>query len=237
MSKRGQQKKATRVVRDQIAKENRRRRTTWVSVTAVAVLVLAGLIGWGIFAAQKSGSYNTPKHAADGASGVATGTGPVKVDVYLDFMCPVCKAFEDGAGATLKQLVAEKKITLVYHPVAFLDQQSTTDYSTRSSASLGCAADGDRAAEYVSALFARQPAEGGPGLSDDDLIQAGGSVGLLNPTFAKCVRDGTYKSWSGHVTDVASERAVTGTPTVLVNNTRVEANAAVVNAAVQAAKP
>jgi protein-disulfide isomerase len=235
MSKRGDQKRAARVVRDQIAQEIQRRRTMWISIVAVGVLLLAGLAGWRIYASQKGGSYNTPRHAVDGATGVAAGTGPVTVDVYLDFMCPVCKAFETESGATLKQLVADKKITLVYHPVAFLDPQSTTRYSTRSSASFGCAADGDKAPEYASALFARQPAEGGPGLSDDELIQVGGSVGLLNPSFARCVRDGTYTSWTGHVTDTASGRAVTGTPTVLVNRTRVEATSAAITAAVQTA--
>ncbi|HZN72421.1 MAG TPA: thioredoxin domain-containing protein [Micromonosporaceae bacterium] len=235
MSKRVGQKQAARVVRDQISKEKRRRRTVWTSVIAVAALVLAGLIGWGIYASQKAGSYNTPRHASGGATGVSTGSGHVPVDVYLDFMCPHCKAFDEEANAALKQLVKDKKITLAYHPVAFLDSASTTKYSTRASASFACAADGDKAFEYASALFARQPAEGGPGLSDDDLIQVGGTVGLLNPTFARCIRSGTYTSWAAHVTDAASGRGVTGTPTVYVNGKKTEATSEAIINAVKAA--
>jgi protein-disulfide isomerase len=225
----------TGVVREQLAKEARRKRTIWTTAIAVAVLLIAGVAGWGIYASQRSSSYNTPANASADADGLVVGSGDATVDVYLDFMCPHCKAFDDAAGSTLGQLVADKKIKLVYHPVAFLDAASTTDYSTRSSASAACAADGGKVTEYVRALYARQPAEGGPGLSDDELVQAGGSVGLIDPAFAHCVRDGDYSSWTEHVTDAASERGVTGTPTVLVNGTQVEASAAAITSAVEAA--
>jgi 2-hydroxychromene-2-carboxylate isomerase len=91
-------------------------------------------------------------------------------------------------------------------------------------------------APYIQALYARQPAEGGPGLSDDELIQVGGSVGLVDPAFAKCVRDGDYRTWTQHVTDAASERGVTGTPTVYVGGMQTEPTAAAITAAVAAAK-
>lgn len=242
MSKRRQDRRApgsrsagrqTHIVREQLAKERRRRRTLWTTAVAVAVLVIAGLVGWGVYASQRSASYKTPAHANADADGLVVGSGAETVDVYLDFMCPACKAFEEAAGPTIDQLVAEKKITLVYHPVAFLDPASTTGYSTRSSASSGCAADGGKVAEYVRALYARQPAEGGPGLSDDELIEAGGSVGLIDPAFARCVRGGVYRSWTSHVTDAASERGVTGTPTVFVDGKRTEPSAAAIAAAVE----
>jgi len=233
MSKRNKQ--TNRLVREQLAKERRRKRRMWVAIGAVAVLVIAGLVGWGIYANQKPTSYATPKHAAGNASGIAVGAGPVVVDVYLDFMCPHCKAFEDEAGPTLKKLVADNKVTVVNHPVAFLDGASTTRYSTRSSASSACAADGDKFAEYADALFAKQPAEGSAGLSDDELIQIGGSVGLINPAFARCVRDGSYDSWTRHVTDTAGARGVTGTPTVYVAGHPIQASSAAISAAVEAA--
>ena len=122
MSSRTGQKQAARVVRDQIAKENRRRRTLWTSAIAVAALVIAGLIGWGVYASQSSGDVVPPPNAT-ATAGITVGSGPVTVEVYEDFICPACKAFEDQSGQTLDQLVADNKVKIVYTPLAFLDQR------------------------------------------------------------------------------------------------------------------
>src|SRR5262245_12161462 len=204
----------------------------WMSAVAVGVLVLVGLVAWGVVASQRAGEVHTPANSVDG-TGLVVGSGPDTVEVYLDFMCPHCKAFEDEAGATLTQMAKDGKIKLVYRPIAILDGASTTQYSTRSAGSAGCAADFDQTAAFVPALFARQPQEGSAGLSDDTLIEIGGSVGIVDPSFASCVRDGRYKSWATHNTDEAGKRGVTGTPTVYVNGKRVNADLAEINAAIQ----
>lgn len=231
MSTRVKQKQAARVVRDQIASERRRTRTLWTSITAVAVLVIAGMIGYGIYASQRSDSYTAPPGAVQNDTGIAVGNGPVKIDVYEDFICPACGQFEQQTGGALDQLVADGKATVIYHPVAYLDRASTTDYSTRAAAAAGAAAEGGKFREYVEALFARQPAEGTAGLSDNELIEIGRSVGL-GDQFAQAVRDGKYKSWTAHVTDEASAAGVTGTPTVRVNGKGVEPSTQAILAAV-----
>jgi protein-disulfide isomerase len=215
MSRRAGQKKAARVVREQLARERRRRRALWTSVIAVAVLVIGGAIGWGIYAGQRAGEYATPPGASEDGSGIVVGSGPVTLDVYEDFLCPACRQFEEQSGAILDQLVAEGKARVVYHPVAILNRFSTTKYSTRSAAASACAAEGGKFREYAKVLFANQPPEGGAGLSDDKLIELGASVGL-GDSFATCVRDGKYKSWTEYVTDSAGEDGIYSTPTVLV---------------------
>lgn len=215
MSKRAGQKRAAWVVREQLARERRRRRAVWTSVIAVAVLVIGGVIGWGVYASQRYGDYNVPPGATEDGSGIVAGSGPVTVDVYEDFLCPACRLFEEQTGQTLDQLVAEGKARVVYHPIAILDRFSTTRYSTRSAAASGCAAEGGKFREYAKALFANQPPEGGAGLSDDELINLGRTVGL-GDDFASCVRDGKYESWTKHVTDAAGEQGVNATPTIRV---------------------
>jgi protein-disulfide isomerase len=234
MSSRAGRKQAARVVREQLARERRRKRTLWTSVVAVAALVIAGMIGWAVYSSQRSADFLAPRGANEGGTGIVVGSGPVTVDVYEDFICPACGQFERSSGATLDQLVADGEASIVYHPVAFLDRASTTRYSTRSSAASGCAADGGKYREYAKALFARQPAEGSAGLSDDELISIGTSMGLDQDTFGSCVREGTYRSWTEHVTDAASGRGVTGTPTVLVAGAPVQASSEAITAAVQA---
>jgi protein-disulfide isomerase len=226
---------ARKVVRVQLARELRRQRVFWTSVVAVSVLVIAGLIGWAVWASQRGGEWTAPPGANPEGTGIAIGSGPVTVDLYEDFICPACGQFEQRAGGTLDQLVTENKIMIVYHPVAYLDRYSTTGYSTRSSAASGCAAEGGRFREYTRALFQRQPPEGGPGLSNDELIGIAGTVGLDQDRFAGCVRDGIYRSWTRHVTETASQTGVNGTPTVLVAGRPVEPTTEAITAAVTAA--
>jgi protein-disulfide isomerase len=56
-------------------------------------------------------------------------------------MCPFCRRFELSAGSALADLVAGQLASIAYHPLNFLDQASTTNYSTRAAAVSGCAAD------------------------------------------------------------------------------------------------
>jgi protein-disulfide isomerase len=211
------------MVREQIARERRRQRTLWTSVAVVAVVLIAGLIGWGVYAAQKPAAYTAPPGATADGSGITVGSGKVQIDVYEDFQCPVCKQFESTSGATRDQLVAAGRAKVIYHPVAFLNRFSTTEYSTRSSAASGCAAEGGKYREYSRALFGQQPPENSAGLPDDQLITLGDGVGLTEPAFGSCVRSGKYKSWTAHVTDRAAAQGVSGTPTVLVAGKHVAA--------------
>ncbi|GGM22083.1 membrane protein [Micromonospora sonchi] len=222
MSSRKGRKDAARVVRQQLARERRRKQMLWISLGAVVVLVIAGLIGWSVFSGQRGGKFIPPPGANDAGTGIVVGSGPVTVDIYEDYLCPACKRFEQTSGATIDQLISDGKIRAVYHPVAYLNRFSSTDYSTRSSAASGCAAEGGKFTEFGKALFERQPAENGGGLSDDQLIDIGAEVGLDRDAFGTCVRDRKYRPWSAHVTDEASRANVTGTPTVLVDGKPVQ---------------
>ncbi|AYF29431.1 disulfide bond formation protein DsbA [Micromonospora tulbaghiae] len=222
MSSRKGRRDAARVVREQIAREKRRKRTLWTSIAAVLVLVIAGGIGWAVYSSQKSDEFTAPPGANDAGTGIVLGTGPVTIDLYEDYLCPACKQFQQINGETLNQLVNEGKAKLVFHPVAFLNRFSTTEYSTRSSAASGCAAQGGKFREFTDQLFAKQPAEGGAGLSNDELVDIGAGVGLNRDGFASCVSDGTYRSWTEHVTDEASKSGVTGTPTIKVNGSELQ---------------
>ncbi|MET8154483.1 DsbA family protein [Actinoplanes sp. NPDC049668] len=211
--------KAKRVVQEQLARERRRRVTLWTSLGVVAVLIIAGLIGWGFAASQedeKTAGLTTPSVAVDEGTAFAVGTGPVKIDIYEDFMCPACGQFEASVQTTIDQLVADGKVTVWYHPIAILDHASTTEYSTRSAGASAAAAQGGKFAEYHRVLFANQPKEGGPGLDNNKLIELGRSVGLTDAAFADAVNEGTYYPWATKVTGTAASRDVNSTPTVRV---------------------
>jgi protein-disulfide isomerase len=226
MSKGGRDRaKAKRIVEQQKAAERRRRVTIWTSVAVVAVLLIAGLIGRVVLANQEetdAGTLTTPSVAVDEGTAFSVGTGPVVVDIYEDFMCPICHEFEIQTGPTIKQLISENKVTVRYHPVSILDRASNgTQYSTRAAGAAAAAAVGGKFTEYHEVLFANQPEENTDGLSDAKLIELGKSVGL-GDAFVTAVTDRTYDSWVTKATGTFSARGYSGTPTIVVAGKTVE---------------
>ncbi|MGY2743698.1 DsbA family protein [Arthrobacter sp. UYCu723] len=141
---------------------------------------------------------------------------PVKVVLYVDFICPVCKSFETQYNESLTKLRNEGKITVEYRPLGFLDTRSTTNYSSRAANAAACVVNEspEKYADFVNALFEKQPAEGGPGLSDSELKKMAADVGAKS--IDKCVDDKTYRPYVKYSTQEASAIGVTGTPSVFV---------------------
>ena len=173
-----------------------------------------------------------PAGVAPEGDGVVIGAGPVRVDAFIDFLCPFCRQFELSSGPALAALVADQLVSLVYHPMNFLDQASTTNYSTRAAAASGCAADQGRFLDFANTLFEYQPPEGGPGLSDAELASLGRVAGLAEAPFAACLSEAPYLDWPSYVTARATEAGVGATPTVLVAGAQVEPDAKAISAAV-----
>jgi protein-disulfide isomerase len=218
-----QRKLANRAARERAARQRSRRRTIWTAAAAAALLVLSGIIGYAVYRAQQpAADAPYPAGAVDDRAGVRIGNGPVTVELYSDFLCPACRAFENDARDDIDRLLAENRIRLVYRPVAILDRLSTNRYSTRAAAGAGCAADAGKLLDYSKALFDNQPAEGGAGHDDDALIRLAGTAGITGDGFAQCLRDGRYTDWVGTVTATMGPRGVRGTPTVVVAGTQLE---------------
>jgi protein-disulfide isomerase len=175
-----------------------------------------------------------PDGANDDGEGIVVGEGPIVVDAYIDFLCPFCRQFEERSGPTLERLVAEAAISLVYHPLGFLDGLSTTNYSSRAASASGCASDAGRFLPYLHALYDNQPPEGSAGLSDADLVLLGSGAGIEGPQFQACVTAHAYLPWVAYVTERALARGVSGTPSTFVEGVPVPANAQTIVAAVAA---
>jgi protein-disulfide isomerase len=176
-----------------------------------------------------------PRGATDDKTGIAVGAGPVDIDAYIDFLCPFCKQFELASGDTINLLLDREIIRFIRHPMNFLDDASTTRYSTRAAAAAAAAADAGRFHEYATALFERQPPEGGPGLTDDQLIALGQTIGITDPSFASEIQEGRYIPWPSYVTERALARGVGGTPSVFVQGIPIPARADLILAAVERA--
>jgi protein-disulfide isomerase len=228
--------KASREARESKAAERRRaaeraesRRKNSIRI-GIAVAVVLVVVGFGAFIQSQRGSTsdstavpaNTTGTAGQTVATVGQPTAKVTVVAYEDFQCPVCKEFEQTAGATLQQYVADGKIKIEYRSIAILDRASTTNYSTRSLNAAGCVVNTSPKSflAFHNALFANQPAEGSAGLPDSKLIQLARSSGVTG--IDSCVNDEKYKGWTVRITDQASKDGVTGTPTVLVDGKNVD---------------
>ncbi|MEO3932061.1 DsbA family protein [Micrococcaceae bacterium Sec7.4] len=141
---------------------------------------------------------------------------PVKVVLYIDFICPVCKNFETQYNETLTKLRNEGKITVEYRPLGFLDTRSTTNYSSRAANAAACVVNEspEKYADFVNMLFEKQPAEGSAGISDADLKKMATDLGAKS--IDTCVDQKTYRPWVKFTTQQAASVGVSGTPTVLV---------------------
>ncbi|HEY0400786.1 MAG TPA: thioredoxin domain-containing protein, partial [Blastococcus sp.] len=152
------------------ARAERRRRTVLGGVVAaVAVLVaLVAVIVVQTHRTSTSANAAVPANTVDGTViSVGSADAPVTVDLYEDFQCPNCKAFEDSSGKTLAQLVSAGTVQARYHGMAFLDTSANGNYSTRAlnAAAVVVATAGPNAFQaFHDLLYAHQPAEGGSGL-------------------------------------------------------------------------
>jgi protein-disulfide isomerase len=210
------------------AAEQRRRRTVVGGVVAAVVVVVAVVVAIVVQTGRTSTAADaaSPGNLSAGGNGYtfSVGTGPVTVDVYEDFQCPNCKAFEDAAGSTLEELQQAGTVTIVYHGMAFLDSSQNDDYSTRAlNAAAVVASDAGTAAyqQFHDLLYANQPDERtGSGLTDDQLVAYAQQAGATGEDVATDIRDLVYGDWVKNATDQASQDGVTGTPTVFVDGTQ-----------------
>jgi protein-disulfide isomerase len=226
------------------AAARRRQRTVVGAVVAAVLLVVAVVVVIAVQTSRTSTSASAavPPNTVDGGTVVVVGSAdaPVTVDLYEDFQCPNCKAFEDAAGSTLAQLVAAGTVQVHHHGMAFLDTHANDNYSTRAlnaAAVVVGAAGTDAFQTFSDLLFANQPDESGSGLTDDQLIAYAAQAGAGGAEVEQQIRDLHYGDWVTTVTDQASKDGVTGTPTVLVDGTALDdLSAAGLTAAVTAAQ-
>jgi protein-disulfide isomerase len=221
----------------------RRRRRTVGGVGAAVLVVLAVVVVIAVQASRTATAVNAavPANTIDGGNVVVVGSAdaPVTVDLYEDFQCPNCKAFEDTSGATLAQKVTAGTVQLHYHGMAFLDTSANAQYPTRAlnaAAVVLTTAGPDAFQSFHDLLYANQPPEGGSGLTDDQLIGYAAQAGASGQAVEQDIRNLTYGDWVKTVTDQASKDGVTGTPTVLVDgHVLTDLSPAGVTAAVEAA--
>ena len=167
-----------------------------------------------------------------GTAGTVNEGAPV-LQVYLDFMCPYCGQFEEANADDLEKLRTAGDLTVNYHIVSNLDQASTTGFSTRATnAAVTIANDApEQFVAFVEGMFANQPEEGGPGLSDEEIKAIAIEAGV--PTeVADTLADAKFNEWISVSTQQAKRDGANGTPTVKFEGKKVPQDVMFYNAGV-----
>jgi len=201
--------------------------TRWLVIGMVGLVVVTGVV----FSVMSSSSKANASFAAlkdyklgqqvtstvDPAQGsglVLNPGGPVKIDLWEDPQCPICRTFEEANGAYIDSLVRTKKATVVFHVLSFLG-----DESIRTANAAMCAADEGHYLDFHKAVYLVQPALENSGFySNANLIKIGSYLGLTSKKFTDCITNGSNVNLAKTQEDSMATYKVTGTPTIFIND-------------------
>ncbi|HEY9412668.1 MAG TPA: thioredoxin domain-containing protein [Jiangellaceae bacterium] len=209
-SKKAEARERVKAMREAQARQERKKERLMRFGIAGAVIAAVVIIAVAVVASRGGddvAAIPTGVNADETGLVVGEADAPVTVDLWVDFLCPHCKDFEDANAAAIDELKDSGQAQVVYHPLTFTGGQ----YSSRANNAFACASDEGKAAEFVAAAFAN-PQQ----WTDNSLADLGDSAGI-GGDYESCVRADTYSDWSTDVTESARDANVTGTPTVFVN--------------------
>ena len=119
----------------------------------------------------------------------------VVVDLYEDYLCPVCGRFDSMFSSDIDKQFAAGTVQVRYHPLDLLDESSVPPgYSLlAANAALAVAtASPARFLDFQSSLFGHQPQENGPGWTVGELKSLAVRLGAGNAQFNALVDTGDY---------------------------------------------
>jgi serine/threonine-protein kinase len=173
-----------------------RNRKPWLVGAAVlfALLLVVGLIIWLWPSPPPANAVKL--QVLDDAVAVGAPNAPTTIDVFNEPICPKCGDFVRKYSSDMQTAINDKKITVRYHLLNFLDDMSDSrDYSTRAVAASLCVAsanDPKLYTDFYAGLFGTnfQPEENGStDPSDSELAQLAQSLGASS-SIRICITSG-----------------------------------------------
>ncbi|MFL6002305.1 MAG: DsbA family protein [Nocardioides sp.] len=220
--------RAAALRREAQARAQRRRR--WIVILVVGVVVALIVGGAALLASrdttgQGGGVAATAPTGADGYGVVVGEADASKVVIYEDFQCPVCGAFEHASASQVAQGIDDGKVRVEYRIVAFLDQASQNEYSSRAANAAAAVLDvagPDAFKKFHDTLYANQPAENTAGPDNDQLIAWAVQAGADRRPVTEAINSGKFDQWVVDATDQMSKDGVTGTPTIEIDGEKLD---------------
>ncbi|MFJ6994141.1 DsbA family protein [Streptomyces sp. NPDC003090] len=227
--------------RERQAKRDKMRRQITVAASIVAVLGLAGGIGYAVVQANKPSAWEAAKDVksvkapknttGENGTTVVIGKPSAKktLQVFEDSRCPVCAVFEQQVGPLIEKDVEAGKYKIQYVGATFLDGDAMSENkvgsfgegSKNALSALGAALDVSPEAfmKFKAAMYSAKfhPEESKDELAKDSyILKIADSVPELkdNAAFEKNVENGTFDAWALKMSETFDKSGVKGTPTL-----------------------
>jgi protein-disulfide isomerase len=211
------------------ARQARRQRRIRLAAAGGVATVLIAAAAAGVLArrhdataagpgSRPGGSYAPVTLNADNSVTMAQPgvSGPV-LDVYEDFQCPLCRAFEKGNGGMIQRLADQGRLKVVYHPFTMFSDQPQQANSIRAWAAARCAP-ADLWVRYHNELYASQPPETtADGFPVRLLLRLGRKAGITSRGFAQCVQSQKYAAQNPPLSNQIINGGVNGAPVLTLN--------------------
>jgi protein-disulfide isomerase len=243
MSKRNSQasksaaRERLRVERERQAKRDKVRRQLVVAGSIVAVLAIAGGVGYAVVQNNEPSKWDDAADAkvvapanTTGKNGLTVVVGDSKTDntvhLYEDPRCPACASFEQTVGETVNKGMKDGDYKLSFTLGTFLDGNLGGEGSKNGVSALGAALNvsTDAFLQFKTALYSTKyhPEETTDDLAKDSyLIKVANTVDALkdNKKFQNAVKKGTYDAWAMKMSKSFDDsKGVDSTPTIKIND-------------------
>lgn len=144
-------------------------------------------------------------------------SAPVKIDLYSDFQCPVCRRAEQVIQQLAAQYIDSGKVQVIYHNMAFIGMES--EWAAQAAE---CANDQGKFWDYASVLFANQTGENVGAFSQTNLKQFAANMNLDTAAFNACFDSGKHSALIQQEKSDAEARGIRATPSFYVNGQFIE---------------
>ncbi|MDR3575794.1 MAG: thioredoxin domain-containing protein [Anaerolineaceae bacterium] len=219
-----------RSIKQKRAQRERRQSIFFLVAGIVVVLVI---LGFAIYPQIKAATtpigtiVQITPDARPQANGTAAGNpnAKVRIDVFEDFQCPVCRQFTLTIEPQLmKNEIASGQVYYVFHNFPFIDRGDWTSAQKESHQAANaamCASAQGHFWDYHDILFANWTGENVGDFNDNRLVAYAQALNLNMGDFNTCFKANTFKSQIDADFAEGNTMGVTGTPTVFVNNKEV----------------
>ncbi len=215
-------------IKAQRTKRKRQQRVRSLMVVGGVILVIVAIIvvltNYSIFLPKANIVQITPvsRPMADGKS-FGNPNAKVKILVFEDFQCPICKDFTTTVEPQLDNstYITNGQVYYTFMQYPFIDDGTLTKESHQAANASMCALEQGRFWDYHDMLFANQGTENGGSFNDARLKAFAQDLGLNMTQFNSCFSANKYSTQIEADYQQGVSMGVNGTPSVFVNGKQV----------------